>query len=211
MTKLQRGDSVEVLDRSGDWEQVRLADGRVGWLWASYTSVSGEPEPRRRVVAKRPARKPVATKSPPAPSPPKVVARAPAPPRPAETDTALVAPAPVAQAPPAPQRVDAGNPAVVALLADSGSAGILGCPLPQGASLAGRSHGSAGNDDHPTETYAIEAPAREIAGFYEREMQRAGWQKALVSSEFLLYFVKDDETVGVLIEPDGGSFTLMGS
>lgn len=206
MTKLQRGDAVEVLDRSGDWEQVRLADGRVGWVWGAYTSVSGEPESPAPVAPPRVARKPIARKRPSAPS--KTVASRPAP---AATESAAAPRLPLASARPAPRKIAAARPALTALLAAPGSAGMLGCPLPQGASLAGRSHGSAGSDDHPTETYAIEAPASVIAGFYEREMERAGWQKALVSSELLLYFVKDDETIGILIEPDGGSFTLMGS
>jgi hypothetical protein len=42
-------------------------------------------------------------------------------------------------------------------------------------------------------------------------MEQAGWHKTGVSSEHLLYFVKDDETVGVLIDREGGYFTLMGS
>jgi hypothetical protein len=96
-------------------------------------------------------------------------------------------------------------------LAASGDAGILGCPLPRGAALSGRSHGSDGAEDHPTETYAIDAPAQEIVGFYEREMERAGWRKSFAASEFLLYFEKGDRTVGVLIERRGGLFTLMGS
>ena len=186
MAKLNRGDSVEVLDRSGDWEQVRLADGRVGWVWDAYTSASGEPPaPKRKAAQPRPP-KPVAKQS----SPRRAVER------------------PAASQP-------AASPPVVqkgaAVAAASGTAGILGCPLPQGASLSVRSHGSDGIDDHPTETYAIEAPAQEIVGFYEREMERAGWHKADVSSEFLLYFVKDDETLGVLIDREGGFFTLMGS
>ena len=42
-------------------------------------------------------------------------------------------------------------------------------------------------------------------------MERSGWHKTLVSSELLLYFVKGEETVGVLIDHEGGYFTLMGS
>ena len=68
-----------------------------------------------------------------------------------------------------------------------------------------------GAGDQPTETYAIDAPAREIIGFYEREMERAGWRKSFAASEFLLYFEKGDRTIGVLIERKGGVFTLMGS
>ena len=220
MAKLHRGDPVEVLDRSGDWEQVRLADGRVGWIWGDYTNVSGEPPAPRRKAAKSRAPKPVAKRSPPRSAPPKSVASQPAPPQPMLKQTAAIAPATAPSVPaaprspsatPAPQRVDAAASAAATRLAASGAAGILGCPLPQGASLSGRSHGSDGIEDHPTETYAIEAPAPEIVGFYEREMERAGWHKTLVSSELLLYFVKDDETVGVLIDREGGFFTLMGS
>ena len=219
MAKLHRGDPVEVLDRSGDWEQVRLADGRVGWIWGDYSSVSGEPPAPRRKAAKPRAPKPVAKRSPPRSAPPKPIASQPAPPPVAQV-TATIAPATAPAVPPAPpspsatpaaQRVDAARPAVATRLAASGTAGILGCPLPQGASLSGRAHGSDGSDDHPTETYAIEAPAQEIVGFYEREMERSGWHKTQVSSELLLYFVKDDETVGVLIDREGGFFTLMGS
>jgi hypothetical protein len=229
MEKLDRGESVEVLDRSGDWEQIRLADGRVGWVWDAYTSVSGEPYAPVRRTSKR-----VAPRAPRKPEPPKPLASKPAPPPVAAETAAATAhtpmaspeatastpiPSPRAAAPPpaplvtasAPQRVDVARPVSAAGLTAAGTAGILGCPLPQGASLSGRSHGSDGIDDHPTETYAIDAPAQEIAGFYEREMERSGWHKTLVSSELLLYFVKGEETVGVLIDHEGGYFTLMGS
>jgi hypothetical protein len=169
---------------------------------AARKRVASKPAPSREAPA------PAAATAPAPGEPPELLARPEAP----STPAATVASAPIAaSAPPAPRRVDTSRPAAATGLAASGSAGILGCPLPQGASLAARSHGSAGSDDHPTETYAIEAPARAIVGFYEREMQRAGWHKTGVSSEFLLYFVRDDETVGVLIDREGGSFTLMGS
>jgi hypothetical protein len=225
MEKLRRGDSVEVLDRSGDWEQIRLADGRVGWAWDAYTSVSGEPRETVRVASATGAEKPLAKRRAPRPAAPKRVADQPDPP-PVATETAAIAPASAPAALPAPapptlvsppptprpQRVDTARPVSAADLVASGTAaGILGCPLPRGASLSGRSHGSEGVDDHPTETYAIAAPAQEIVGFYEREMEQAGWHKTGVSSEHLLYFVKDDETVGVLIDREGGYFTLMGS
>ena len=208
--KLQRGDAVEVLDRSGDWEQVRLADGRVGWVWGDYTSVSGAPTERPRAVAKAPparGSKPQRAAKPAAPPP---APQTPAP----QIGAATPEPAPPAPrvAAPAPQRkIDAARPALATGLVAAGTAGIQGCPLPQGASLSGRSHGSAGIDDHPTETYAIPAAANEIVGFYEREMERAGWRKSFAASEFLLYFEKGDQTVGILVERKGGLFTLMGS
>jgi hypothetical protein len=88
---------------------------------------------------------------------------------------------------------------------------MLGCPLPRGASLAERSTGEKGGDGVATETYRIPASAHAIAGFYEREMRRAGWRKAAFSTEHLLYFERAGRTVGVLVSRDGGGFTLMGS
>ncbi len=213
MEKLDRGDSVEVLDRSGDWEQIRLADGRVGWVWGAYTSVSGEPYEPVRKASRRSAPTRVAAGAPGKSAPQRRVATQPAPP-PVAAEAAPASappptPSPVAAAP--PRRVDVAPSIASAGLTAAGIAGILDCPLPQGASLSGRSHGSEGVDDHPTETYAIEAPAHLIAGFYEREMERSGWHKTQVSSKLLLYFVKGEETVGVLIDQEGGYFTLMGS
>ncbi len=239
--KLHEGDSVEVIDRSGEWEQVRLADGRVGWVFGRYTSAPGsEPSaksPVARPGAARKTAKTVPKKGPtsaktkvaktraPGPAPRATAAKAPPPdPKPAAT---LPAPAPkaVAVSPVAPARAPTSKAlaqlvaalptgaksARASALDASGGAGILGCPLPRGAELSSRSPGSAGAGDHPTETYAIDAPAREIIGFYEREMERAGWRKSFAASEFLLYFEKDDRTVGVLVERKGGLFTLMGS
>jgi hypothetical protein len=120
---------------------------------------------------------------------------------PAATPDAMLARTP-APAAPSPKRIP---------LTPAGSIGILGCPLPAGATLAGQTHGAAGHGDHPTQTYEIPAAASDIVGFYESEMERAGWRKSFVSSEYLLYFVKEDRTLGVLIEREGGTFTLMGS
>ncbi len=253
--KLHRGDGVDVLDRSGDWEQVRLADGRMGWVWGAYTSdPDAEPAakpaaPRRtakRVAKQAKAAKAKAAKAPapapkakvakapaPEPAPQAVVAKTPAPEVPEPAPKAVTPKTPVAEpaaqtlaeAAPEPARKatskalaalvralpSAEKPAAASALAASSDAGILGCPLPRGASLSGRSHGAEGAEDHPTETYAVDAPAQEIVGFYEREMERAGWRKSFAASEFLLYFEKDDRSVGVLIERKGGLFTLMGS
>jgi SH3-like domain-containing protein len=254
LKKLGRGDRVEVLDRSGDWEQVRLADGRVGWVWGRHTSASAaaaEPspaaQPAETAAAAKPAEIAVASAEK-AAQPEETVAKAAAVEeplaRPAEapqtgaTPTPALAPKPPAveepaavetlaraAKPPAPARpraapkpapraklVAAAKPAAAARpLAPAGTAGILGCPLPEGASLSARSQGADGAGDRPTETYAIEAPARAIVGFYERELERAGWRKTFLSSEFLLYFEKEHRTLGVLVDRAGGLFTLMGS
>jgi hypothetical protein len=212
--KLHRGDPVDVLDRSGDWEQVRLADGRVGWVWGAYTAAPRDPaaeERKSKPAAKRaaraaPKRAPAPTAKAPAKAPAESPPVAPKPAPPAPTTVAATAPAPERSAPEA-----APKAAPASALPPAPVAGILGCPLPRGASLSIRSHGAEGADDHPTETYAIQAPAQEILGFYEREMERAGWRKSFVASEYLLYFEKDDRTVGILVERKGGLFTLMGS
>ncbi len=38
VTTLQRGQHIQVLQRSGNWDEVRLSDGTVGWASASYVS-----------------------------------------------------------------------------------------------------------------------------------------------------------------------------
>ena len=217
LLSLHRGDAVEVLDRSAEWERVRLPDGREGWVYGKYTASrlvslprapaptstasTATSAPRKPAVAKRvPKAPPVAAARPSAKAakPAATVAKSDAtPPKP---DAALAQTTPPAE--PSPKRI---------LLAPAGSLGILGCPLPAGATLAGQSHGAAGRDDHPTQTYEIPAAASDIVGFYESEMERAGWRKSFVSSEHLLYFVKEDRTLSVLIEREGGTFTLMGS
>jgi hypothetical protein len=224
LASLHRGDKVEVLDRSADWEQVRLPDGRVGWVYGRYTAspppspppgptakgtaAAATPAPRKPAVAKRAlGARPVAEAKPSAKPAEKPSAAAAKPLKPAKA-TATAATPVATQAPttppagPSPRRIP---------LTPAGSLGILGCPLPAGASLARQSHGAAGHGDHPTQTYEIPAVASDIAGFYEGEMERAGWRKSFVSSEYLLYFVKEDRTLGILIEREGGTFTLMGS
>jgi SH3-like domain-containing protein len=229
--KLRRGEAVDVLDRSGDWEQVRLADGRVGWVFGDYTSPpeseaavasaaapeadsKAEVEPAVRRSAPRPAartakrvastKRPVAKAA--APAKAAASAKATAPARAPAASAAKAAQAPAARA-----EVAAKAALTPRELQRSGASGILGAPLPLGSSLAGRTHGAAGSDDHPTETYAIEAQAAEIVGFFERELASAGWRRTFVSSEYLVYFEKDDRTIGVLVDRKGGLFTLMGS
>ena len=247
LAKLERGDALEVLDRSGDWEQVRLADGRAGWVWSRYTSprppaasskpaqasasakapAPGKPAPAKQPAApaKQPAAPAVAAAKPSAPPKPSAASasasatpkssapNASAPPKPSATPKATAAAKPAKDAPAKPAVAKTPPPAEPPrpLVARAGGLGIFGSPLPAGAKLAGQSHGAAGSDDHPTETYEISAGAGDIVGFYEREMERAGWRKSFISSEFLLYFEKDDRTLCVLIERDGGTFTLLGS
>lgn len=39
MTQVNRGEILEALNKSGDWYNVRLKDGTVGWIYASYVTV----------------------------------------------------------------------------------------------------------------------------------------------------------------------------
>jgi len=227
LVSLSRGDSVEVLERSGEWELVRLETGRMGWVWGRYTqprqeTVAATPEAPREIASAKapappkaaPAKKPAAPKRAAAKPSAKPSAaakqRAAAKPEAAPKATAAAKPAEKTAAPVAQANAATPAPSRIALT-PAGGFGIHGSPIPEGARLAGQSYGVGGRDDHPTQTYEIPAAATDIVGFFEREMQRAGWRKSFVSSEFLLYFVKEDQTLGILVEREGGTFTLMGS
>jgi hypothetical protein len=227
VASLRRGQRVEVSERSGEWERVWVDGLDAGWVAGRFTqpkpsapaqaSVAKAPtpdEPAKPVVAKAPAKaksKPSARKqrvgavaTPPAAEPPALIAR------PAAAPPAEKVAAPAREPAPAPEVAKAEAPPSGAL-APAASAGILDCPLPKGAALAGTSPSASGGAERATETYSIRAPAREILGFYEREMGRSGWRKSELSSQYLLYFEKGERTVGVLVDRNGGGFTLMGS
>ena len=203
VASLRRGQRVEVAERSGDWERVVVDGIDAGWVSGRFTltKVAATPvadaksaEAAKAAEGAKPA--PVAT----APAAAKRTAPA------AEPAVAAKRPA-ATPSPAAPKAAPGAGPA----LAAAAATGMLGCPLPSGASLAGSSHGVGGSDDHATQTYKVRAAARAIVGFYEREMQRAGWQKSELSTEYLLYFEKGERTLGVLVDRNGNAFTLMGS
>lgn len=89
--------------------------------------------------------------------------------------------------------------------------GLLGAPLPRGAILTSQTPGDVSSGSDPTQTYRIDASAEALADFFLREMPRHGWLKDGASRESILIFQKDDLVVGIIIEREGGSFTLMGS
>lgn len=94
-------------------------------------------------------------------------------------------------------------------LSPSGETGLLGVPLPAGAELIERTPGGAGRD--PRERYRISASADDIGTFFDREMVRSGWSKDGLSTDAAHFFRKGNLMLGVLINSDGGTFTLMGS
>lgn len=93
----------------------------------------------------------------------------------------------------------------------SGQRGLLGAPLPRGASLISRTRGDAQAGRDPSERYRIQASASGIAAFYSRELPRLGWSRDGTSTGTALFFRKGHQMLGVLINRSGGTFTLMGS
>jgi hypothetical protein len=71
--------------------------------------------------------------------------------------------------------------------------------------------GDPGSGRDPTERYSISATPAEIASFFNRQMPDAGWIKDGMSTDDALFFKKGALMIGVLINSEGGTFTLMGS
>ena len=93
----------------------------------------------------------------------------------------------------------------------SSKAGLLGAPLPEGAQLIDRTPGDPAAGRDPSERYSVAATAREIAAFFDREMPKAGWAKEGTSTETALIFQRRNLMIGVFMNRNGGTFTLMGS
>jgi hypothetical protein len=87
--------------------------------------------------------------------------------------------------------------------------GLLGAPLPKGARLTKKV--AANSDRDAREEYTVKATAAAIAAFFAAEMAAAGWGRDGVQKPTFLYFRKGSHKLGVIIDSDGGSFTLMGS
>ncbi|CAN5880508.1 hypothetical protein BH23ACT12_BH23ACT12_22110 [soil metagenome] len=105
--------------------------------------------------------------------------------------------------------VNQPGPGVASSLEASGSTGLLGVPLPKGATLLEKSPGSA--DADPRERYSISASAAEIEGFFSHAMPAAGWAKDGTSTDGALFFRRGDVLIVILYDSDGGTFTLAGS
>jgi len=222
VASLRRGKRVEVTERSGEWERIAVDGFDAGWVAGRFTQPS-PPAPAGATATAAATPRPARAQRPARAKRPVEVARVAEAPRPGAAAKPLEAPEPAvakSAAPPsaptpgaeaAAKPPAAGPPAPVAPALAATKAGLLDCPLPKGAALAGSSPSASGGGEPATETYSLRAPAQEILGFYEREMERSGWRKSELSSQFLLYFEKGERTVGVLVDRNGGGFTLMGS
>jgi hypothetical protein len=89
--------------------------------------------------------------------------------------------------------------------------GLLGAPLPNGASLLNRTRGDPATGRDPSERYRVDASAAAIAAFYLAQMPKFGWLKDGTSTETALFFRKGRLMIGVLMNSKGQTFTLMGS
>ena len=102
-------------------------------------------------------------------------------------------------------------PTLVTSLKASGKSGLLGAPLPEGSTVLKQMPGDSAAGRDPSERYSVSASAADIAAFFNEAMPAAGWLKGGDSTETALFFEKGDLVLGVLMNKDGGTFTLMGS
>ena len=96
-------------------------------------------------------------------------------------------------------------------LAVSHEKGLLGAPLPEGARLLERHPGDPASSRDPSERYSLSASADELAAFFDRAMPMVGWTKQGTSTSTALIFRKGPLMLGVIINSNGGAFSLMGS
>ena len=96
-------------------------------------------------------------------------------------------------------------------LTRASKSGLLGAPVPSGATLKETKKGDPANGIDSQERYQIKASAAEIEAFYRSEMSRDGWRNIPMSVGGILSFRKGTLMLGVLFDAKGGSFTLMGS
>jgi hypothetical protein len=100
-------------------------------------------------------------------------------------------------------------PTEASALERSGKTGLYGVALPKGAKLIDKRAGTAKDD--PSEKYEIDASAAAINSFFSAELPKQGWAKEGTSEETALFFRKGEILLGVLMDSDGGSFTVTGS
>jgi hypothetical protein len=93
----------------------------------------------------------------------------------------------------------------------SGSTGLLGVPLPEGAILKSSFPGDRAAMQDPREVYEIEATDDQLRSFFKREMTLNGWVLGPNSSDYLLIFEKNQKMLGVTIDKQKDIFMLMGS
>ncbi len=95
-------------------------------------------------------------------------------------------------------------------LQSAGRKGLLGVPLPKGATLIEKQSGNPANGVDPSEKYAVTSIA-DIASFYKEEMPKAGWSKGGASTKTVLFFHRGNLIISVIIDNAKKTFTLMGS
>lgn len=96
-------------------------------------------------------------------------------------------------------------------LVRSRNKGLLGVPLPKNAKLTKRTPADPARGSDAKEDYSISGAADDIIAFFEKEMVGAGWIKTGPFIDNYLFFEKGKIKILVEVNPDGGSFRLMGS
>jgi len=103
------------------------------------------------------------------------------------------------------------SPPASVTLAVSREKGLLGAPLPEGVKLVERQPGDPASGRDPSERYSLSASADELAAFFDWAMPMVGWAKEGTSTSTALMFRKGPLMLGIIINRNGGAFTLMGS
>lgn len=96
-------------------------------------------------------------------------------------------------------------------LEDSGKSGLLGVPLPKGVKLIEKKQADPSRGADPRERYEIDAQAADILIFFEYKMNTAGWTKDGPTIGTTMFFIKNNSMIGIIVNKNGGTFTLMGS
>lgn len=87
---------------------------------------------------------------------------------------------------------------------------LFDVPLPSSARLVSNPRRDPGSGNEPYEEYAVTGTQQELTGFFERELIQEGWMRYGTVTEGRLVFRKDRGMVGILVDPQGGRFTLLG-
>lgn len=94
-------------------------------------------------------------------------------------------------------------------LARSGRRGLLGAPLPSGATLRDFEPGDSSGRVDPKETYVCPSDWPKLSAFFRAQLPDDGWRRVPPKTPRLLSFRK--ETKRLLVFPASGGFALMGS
>jgi hypothetical protein len=95
-----------------------------------------------------------------------------------------------------------------ASLLRSGKLGLLGAPLPVGATLLKQTGPAATGD--AGEWYSISASLTDILAFFDEAMIADGWQKSAPDTTGSRSYKKGTRDIVVMTNPTGGNFALTG-